>query len=212
MKEKRIMEVEDLTFDKLKDGIIYVLTRKNEELANYVPHVDYLDLMIVFYWRKSVSEYCPINNGIAETMDVDADDLMLAAMENTSRLMGYTVKGILSVIADCCGYEMFDFKAIDEEIPMYIASNNIFYNGACVMLYNGFMRALAKKLGSNLFIIPSSVHEIIVLRDLGNGELETDRLKEMISYVNQTEVRPEDKLSDSLYYYDRETDKITIVE
>ena len=211
MKEKRIMEVEDLTFDKLKDSVIYVLTRKNEELANYVPHVDYLDLMIVFYWRKSESEYCPINNELATIMDVDADDLMLAAMENTSRLMGYKVQGILSVIADCCGYEMYDFKAIDEEIPMYIVTNNIFYNGACVMLYNDFMKALAKKLGSNLYIIPSSVHEIIVLQDLGYGEF-NDSLKEMISYVNQTEVRPEDKLSDSLYYYDRETDKITIVE
>lgn len=211
MKEKRIMEVEDLTFDKLKDGIIYVLTRKNEELANYVPHVNYLDLMIVFYWRKSESEYCPINNELATIMDVDTDDLMLAAMENTSRLMGYKVQGILSVIADCCGYEMYDFKAIDEEIPMYVASNKILYNGACVMLYNGFMRALAKKLDSNLYIIPSSLHEIIVLKDLGYGEFD-DSLKEMICYVNQTEVRPEDKLSDSLYYYDRETDKITIVE
>ena len=212
MEEKNIIRVKDLTFDKVKDSIIYVLTRKNEELASCVPYVNYLDLMIVFYCRKNESEYFPINNELATIMNVDTDDLMLVAMENTSRLMGYKVQGILSVIEDCCGYEMFDFNAIDEEIPLYVVTNSIFYNGACVMLYNGFMKALAKKLDGNLYIIPSSLHEIIVVKDLGDGELEADRLKEMICHVNQTELRPEDKLSDSLYYYDRETDKITIVE
>ena len=45
MEEKNIIRVKDLTFDKVKDSIIYVLTRKNEELASCVPYVNYLDLI-----------------------------------------------------------------------------------------------------------------------------------------------------------------------
>ena len=51
-----------------------------------------------------------------------------------------------------------------------------------------------------MFILPSSVHEVIILPDAGNGDGE--RLKEIIRMVNTTQVAPEEVLSDTLYRYD----------
>jgi len=202
-----------VTFDEVKNKIVYTLIQKNEGFAEVLPHVDYLDMTIIFYQSVGDNGYLPINYAYMKMLGVNEQDLLSVASENTPKLLGYKVRGVMSVIEECMGFDYTtDLEIHDGSIPIYVVSNKISYNGAAVLLYTGLMKAISNKLNCNLYIIPSSRHEILVVKDLGNGEIETDRLKELISYVNQTEVRPEDKLSDSLYYYDRETDKITIVE
>ena len=83
---------------------------------------------------------------------------------------------------------------------MKVLSNDKKAYGAACMLYPGVLERLAEEEGSSLYIMPSSVHETILLAD--NGRLEPDELKKMISEVNRTQVAPEDVLSDNLYYYD----------
>lgn len=63
-------------------------------------------------------------------------------------------------------------------------------------------------LGENFYILPSSIHEVILLRE--SFAEDAEYLRWMIQEVNATEVAPEEILSDRAYYYDRETD--TIIE
>ena len=63
---------------------------------------------------------------------------------------------------------------------------------------------------SNLYIIPSSIHEVILLPDSGK-EPDATALKEMIREVNSTQVAPEEILSDNLYYYDATDKRVKIV-
>ena len=73
---------------------------------------------------------------------------------------------------------------------------------------NIFLRDISDKLDSNLYIIPSSVHEVLVLSEkLGDDK---KSLQEMIRMVNETHLEPQDILSDSLYFYDRNDEKISI--
>ena len=66
--------------------------------------------------------------------------------------------------------------------------------------YQNFMDEAAEKLGGDFFILPSSIHEILLVKD--NGQFDRAALEQMVREVNATQVAPEDKLTDSVYHYD----------
>lgn len=90
-----------------------------------------------------------------------------------------------------------------EVIPFRIFTNELSTQGAAVMTYPEFFKMLDKKYEDGVYIIPSSVHEILVMKSQGEfgEEDEIERVKGIIGAVNSQEVRPEDYLSDNLYGY-----------
>ena len=93
--------------------------------------------------------------------------------------------------------------------PLWVLSNVQRVQGASCMLYPGLLKQLAEKEGNSFYILPSSIHEVILLTD---RKMETpEQLKDMIAEVNRTQVAPEEVLSDSLYYYDFQKENIRIV-
>ena len=72
-------------------------------------------------------------------------------------------------------------------------------SGASVILYPGVLRMAAKKLGGDLLVLPSSIHEVIIMR-WENGA-EYDEITEIVKEINQKEVMPEDVLLDSVCFY-----------
>lgn len=71
--------------------------------------------------------------------------------------------------------------------------------GATTVFYPGVLKELAEKHGTSLFLLPSSIHEFIVLED--DGIYDAKELKDMVQEVNSSAVLPEDVLSDNVYYY-----------
>ena len=57
-------------------------------------------------------------------------------------------------------------------------------------------------MDGNFFILPSSIHEILILPD--DGSYESGSLKAMVMNMNRTRVRPEERLSEHVYYFDGE--------
>lgn len=90
------------------------------------------------------------------------------------------------------------------EIPMYVLSCRDAQYGASVLFYPEVLSRIAEGLHDDIYIIPSSIHELILLRA---GDVDDpESLRTMIRDINRTEVLPGDVLSDSLYYYDRGRD------
>ncbi len=77
-------------------------------------------------------------------------------------------------------------------------------SGASVILYPDVLRMAAKKLGGDLLVLPSSIHEVIIMR-WENGA-EYDEITEIVKEINQKEVMPEDVLLDSVCFYCRKDD------
>ncbi|MBQ7925064.1 MAG: hypothetical protein IJ335_02090, partial [Lachnospiraceae bacterium] len=69
-----------------------------------------------------------------------------------------------------------------------------------VMLYPDFWDKLGMAWKGKFYILPSSVHEVILLKD--DGEESPSKLQEMVREINQCEVDPTEVLSDSIYHYD----------
>lgn len=87
-------------------------------------------------------------------------------------------------------------------IPLYVLTNQNKENGAGVLARDGVLEKVGTLIGSNFYVLPSSVHEVLIVPDYGNmtlAELETT-----VREVNDTQVLPEERLSYKVQYYDRE--------
>ncbi|MCR5196221.1 MAG: DUF5688 family protein [Pseudobutyrivibrio sp.] len=209
-------------YKSVSSQIIFKLINKemNMELLKNTPHIEYLDLAIVFYYYMpdlSVADgvgCIMIQNEHAKLWNVTVDDLMNDAMENTPRIMGFKLQGILSTICEYIGdsnlMEMAEVE--DRNTPIFVATNEYKSNGAAVILYKDTLRALAAKLKSDLFLIPCSVNEVIIVEAIEGICVDTTKLKEMIYQVNREEIAKQEVLSDNLYFYSRVTGKLCIVD
>ena len=91
----------------------------------------------------------------------------------------------------------------DMGIVTYIATNKTGFHGAAVAAYPEFCEQAAEKLGGSFFMLPSSVHEFILIKD--DGRQKAKDLNKMIRNVNETVLEPRDFLSDQCYHYDAKT-------
>ena len=66
------------------------------------------------------------------------------------------------------------------------------------------MKNIGNILDGNFYILPYSIHEMLVLPD--DGKISVDELKMMVTDINMTEVEPAERLTDSVYYYDTNSD------
>ena len=87
-----------------------------------------------------------------------------------------------------------------EDEQMYVATVPDKVHGAGVLAYQDFMDKAAERAGGDFFILPSSIHEILIVPD--NGKMNLKDLEAMVREVNVTQVSPADKLTDSVYHYD----------
>ena len=83
---------------------------------------------------------------------------------------------------------------------MTVVSNERGLNGAASLFYPDQMDKVAEKIGGDYYILPSSIHEQLVVPDDGN--MSSVDLGNMVREVNATQVSPEERLSDEVYHYD----------
>lgn len=213
-----------IDFPHIKDKICYKLVGmdKNSELLSTVPHRDFLDLAIVYYIHLSSTDNVVatinITDSLAHAWGADEETLYNLARTNTPALNRGCVAPMLDTIDSIMGihqthnratrsYEGFNFTYTDSGLfPMYVATNQSKAYGACILLYDGFLDAVAEKFGS-FYILPSSIHELIIVP--AKPGIASD-LKQMVNEINGTETSAEDVLSGSCYYYDAETRQLKI--
>ena len=94
---------------------------------------------------------------------------------------------------------------------MYVASNESKNFGASVILYDNFLKQFANETGEDYYILPSSIHEVILIPVEDESE-DVTQLREMVCDVNQTELEPEEILSDSVYLYKRNSGIVTKIQ
>ena len=210
-----------LNYDSARKNIVYRLinTERNKELLEDIPHIEFLDLSIVFRYLITEENFGSVSILIHKThmemWNVTTEELFQTAKENTQKLEGYEIQSMTDVICDIMKAgnsteEIFDksTKALQEDIPLYVLSNKSKIEGAACMLYPNLFRNFADVIGSSFYIIPSSIHELLLLPVESMGE--DKEFINMIKVINDTQVAPEEILSYSLYYYDKEEDKVFI--
>ncbi len=165
MKEKLAMEV--------------VSAEANKEMLETVPHQNIEDMAVVYRLvlnsddegRASIL----LTNQLIESMGVTPEQLHADAMENAPQIKPVEIKGMSEVMAEMMGL----FPVAPEDEKIYVATVPDKVHGAGVLAYQNFMDQAAERAGGDFFILPSSIHEILIVPD--NGEIRSNPIPTMKS-------------------------------
>ena len=203
-------------FEKVKEKLCFRLVNreKNREQLEKVPYVPLLDLAICFYYAFDgvgvENGMIPLYRSHMENWNVTERELLECAMANTPRLFPCEVIPMEEALEDMIQELPEELQEdILRRISMRILTNSCKTYGACSILYPGVLERLAESVGGDFYLIPSSIHEFLILPKAQDRDEE--ELKSMIAEVNRTELSPEEILSDHLYLYNRQEKKVRTV-
>lgn len=207
-------------FGQVKDRICYKLIHREENrgLLREIPHMEFLDLAICFFYAYQGEELGEgtilIHDRHVEMWNTSASELFALAKENTPRIFPWECRPMDEVIREIMeDREEWEQEKLTlppgDQLPMQILSNRQHVHGASCILYPGVLEQLSEKEDCDFYILPSSIHEVILLKD--SKDEDTVQLKEMIWDVNRTQVAPEEILSGSLYHFSRVEKRLNIV-
>lgn len=199
-------------------GDIYpklINAEQNKELLEEIPHRDFMDLAVVYYAvaRDSAREDIGTILIYNEHMEMwgQEENLYQTAMMNM-RADGEADLATIETVVKCIAPN-FIFPAVPGNVPrntsMYILTNRSKRFGAAEILDKRTLRMIADKVGDRFIVLPSSVHETIVLPP--KDEEEYRRLADMVREVNDTDVDVEERLSYHVYVYSRDEEALQIV-
>ena len=179
-------------FNHVKEHIVYKLIRRdaNEELLKQIPYEPFLDLAVVYYIQIDNTRFgsaaIQIRNEHLRYWRVEKEEIRRLAGKNTPRIYPVQIQQIVRF--------------------MYVATNEQCSLGAAVMRYPDFREKVRGMIGEGFYILPSSIHEVILVPE--SFGMEPERMQEMVKEINQIGVAPEEVLSDSVYYFDGEEIRI----
>ncbi len=210
--EQPTVDVASLTdYSQMKDKLVMevVSIEANADMLENIPHKEMEDMAVVYRFVLNDSDdgraTILATNQLIETMGVTPEQLHADAMENAPELKPAVIKGMSEVMAEMMGMSPEDLAMMgmptdpaDEQ--MYVATTPDQIHGAGIIAYQDFMDKAAERVGGDFFILPSSVHEVLIVPD--NGQMDLEQLQDMVREVNATQVSPEEKLTDNVYHYD----------
>lgn len=209
--------LKDFSYENVKDKIYIAVcnAEKNRELLQDVPHELREDLALTY--RILVD--CPngnvgsalIHNSHINSWGINENILKKGAWDSTRKLFPDVFSGIVNIIGKMVlqlPEEMLD--EMPSEDTMYVLTNTKGTYGAAYMFDSEAMERIAARLGGNLIILPSSIHEVIILPEKEGMDLQT--LKDMVSEINRVQLEDDEILSDEIYQYDATTHRLHMVE
>lgn len=212
-------------FSNIRDRILFKLIHydKNEALLTETPHFRYLDLAIVFYCLISTtpagSATILIKNSHLAYWDISEEELFRCARKNTPVLLPHILQPLSEIIdsvidgsshntdintSNCSDRD----SRSNSDCNIYVLTNRCKLYGAACILYPDMLKDIAAKLGSSLYILPSSIHEVLLIP--ATNDISTAELNRMVCEVNDSQVADEEILSDHIYYYSLPEEALTM--
>lgn len=203
-------------YEAVKDRIAFKLVNyeKNRDMLADMPYRKWHDMAVIYYIllddennnENSICS-CIINNDIANMWGLTEEELYNISKINTPVILKASFRSMTDIMETFKDFSEDDDTA--DGISMYVLSNEEKINGAAVILYEGVLKQAADVIGADLLIIPSSIHETIIMKY--DNIMQTDYVKDMVKEVNET-LMQEEVLSDNVYRYIRSEDRTVIIE
>lgn len=210
-------------FESIKDylAVMVVNTAENRKLLEQVPHKEVADLSLLCYADLPVdqgdySATFKITEQILKKWNVDQEEVFQIASENITPANTPVLQNLEEVTRQIliggAPPENLLKKEIDfsnQEAMMLVLTNEKKNFGAAMMFESQVMDKLSQSFPEGFYILPSSLHEVLILPD--RGGISPKELGAMVREVNQSQVEKMEQLSDRVYCYDKEKQKIVEV-
>lgn len=204
-----------LSWERIRPKICcrLVNTGKNEAMLPDFPHREVLDLSIVYYVQVSMSGGAVgtvrVRNEHMGYWGIGEAALYEAAMSNREGSRETTIKSLDETLGEIFGQDWVK-NCRDPHAPkMYVLGRRDFAHGAVGMLDKKALKKAAGIFGREFAILPSSVHEVLLVPVTG-AEGEMEGYAKIVREVNDTQVLPEEVLSYHVYRYSEDTEELTI--
>ena len=179
-----------------------VSAERNREMLEKIPHGRMEDLAVVYRIEAERNAggtaSILITNEQLKAYGITAEQLHKDAVENAAVIRPAKISSLGDILGGMMGMEPPEPEA--GEPVLYMAAADGGTLGAGVIAYPEFMDMAAAQLGGSFYLLPSSVHEVLLVRD--DGSPRAQELDEMVRSVNEMTVAPEEQLSDNAYHYD----------
>ena len=187
---------------KSKLSMEVVSAEKNAELLESVPHERMEDMAVVYRFvldqTDSGNGTILVTNQLLDQYGITKEQFRADAMENAPEIRPSEIRGMSEVMSELAPGMIPEVAPEDEQ--MFVATVPDKIHGAGVIAYPNFMEDAAQKMGGDFFVLPSSIHEVLLVKD--NGQMTAKELENMVKEVNATQVEPADQLTDHVYHYD----------
>lgn len=215
-------KVPDMNLDTIRENVILVLINatQNEEMLKNVPNRSFQDLSVIYRWVVSNDEHgmgtVIITDDIAKQVGMNEEELFRCAVENTKRICPPKICSMNEILGQLMVEEGMSQDMLEtmgmlpENNPkesMWIITNQSGINGAASMLYEDNLHKLAENVGTDLYVLPSSIHEVIAVSvEMGRPE----ELAQLVHEVNCNAVELGERLSNNVYHYDKDLRKLEL--
>lgn len=199
-----------MNFHKIRHRICFRLINyeRNQELLKDIPHEKVMNLAKVYYYYVEPeiikNATILIRNVDMVRWGISEKELKKCAEDNTPKLLEWQfdkMQNVMSGLIDELGMEdLFEMES-DDIVKLYILTNQNQYYGAACILYPHVLETIADRLDSHFYILPSSIHECIIMPDTGNYSQEY--LSNMVAEINEEHLDVMEVLADKAYYYDK---------
>lgn len=193
-------------YDHMKETLSMevVSAARNAELLDKVPHKEIEDMAVVYRFVVDTGDdgrgSILITNQLLDNYGITAQQLHEDALKYAPVMRPAVIKTMSETLMEMMGPEAKDMIPVMPSDPLFVASVPDKIQGASVIAYQDFMDQAAERVGGDFYILPSSIHEVLLVRD--DGTIDRSNLEGMVKEVNETQVAPEDLLTDSVYHYD----------
>lgn len=199
-------------YDQLKEHIVFKLIsyQSNLTLLENVPHFRYLDFAVVFNClvldTSAGNATILIQNQHLKLWGITGEVLYELAKTNTPKLLPPKVCPMKDLLTEAItGKQEYYYQ--EEDSPIYVLTNTAKLHGAACILYDDLLENISKEFDCSLYIIPSSIHEVLLLS--GYKELDITLLNNIIKEVNMSYVSRDEILSDHAYFFSKENHLIS---
>ncbi len=188
-------------YEDIRPHLILELVRieGNEKMLESVPHESIEDLALVYRFMIG-SESALIDYDFLDAYEISEEQLRSDAMENAQKTNPVRIRNLRDIIEELSGGQVPTELPEDGDSHLYFVGNKNNCLGASAYFYPGVMEHCAELLGGSYYVLPSSIHEVLLLKDDGN--VDEHQLESMIADINASVVIPSERLTDHPYYYD----------
>ena len=194
-------------YEQMKETLMLQMipVKGNEEKLAEIPHETVEDMAVVYRFDLGSNERGTSSVLVTDTMlksyGITRERLAADAIDAAVKNHPASLRNMNEVLQEMAGDRADDYRS-DEPSPLWVATVEGGMNGASVIQYPGFLDRAVETIGGDFYVLPSSIHEVLLVAD--DGSVALTQLEQMVCNINEAEVAPADRLSNSVFHYDSE--------